>query len=94
MYILEVPEHYKKLKNFLGECTASNIQEFKKGDRIPFDPKLTNQDDSWEALTSKSPHDATVSSILFKSYELLLDWVLADHQLVLVACCYRKRKQC
>lgn len=95
VHILEIPEYYTKLKAFLSECTAQNIQAVMKGERTPFEPKLLKDDEIWEALSSQTQHDSSVEHILlslFKSFELLLERVLSDHQPVLLAAAEKKDK--
>ena len=88
VHILDIPEHYTTLKVFLSECTAQNIHAFMSGDKTPFNSELIKHDEIWQTLISESHYDTSVQHILlslFKSFELLLDRVLADHQPVMIA---------
>ena len=82
IHILDIPEYYTKLRIFFKETTAQNINSVMIGERIPFTPDLIKRDEIWETLSSQSHHDSSVEYILlslFKSFELLLERVLADH---------------
>lgn len=95
VHILEVPDHYRKLKAFLSGCTTRNITAVMRGENIPFDVKYMKRDELWEALSVQTQHDSTVQHLLlslFKSFELLLDRVLLDHQPVLTAAAENKSK--
>lgn len=95
VHILDIPEHYRKLKAFLSECTSQNITAVMRGKNIPFDVKYMTCDGLWEALVAETPNDSIVQHLLlslFKSFELLLDRVLLDHQPVLTAAAEDKSK--
>ena len=95
IHILDIPEYYTKLRIFFKETTAQNINSVMIGERIPFTPDLIKRDEIWETLSSQSHHDPSVEYILlslFKSFELLLERVLADHQPVMSAAAENKEK--
>ena len=95
IHILDIPEYYTKLRIFFKETTAQNINSVMIGERIPFTPDLIKRDEIWETLSSQSHHDSSVEYILlslFKSFELLLERVLADHQPVMSAAAENKEK--
>ena len=65
-----------------------------RGEKLVF-ADLVQRDEVWESLFTPSIHDTTTEHILlslFKTFENLLDRVLADHQLVMTASAERKEE--
>lgn len=95
IHVLDIPDLYRKLKAFLGSCTAHNITAVMRGESLPFDAKYMKYDELWEAVSAETQHDSIVQHLLlslFSSFELLLDRVLLDHQPVLTAAAEDKTK--
>ncbi len=81
VHVLDIPQHYAKLKEFVDKRTESNIGLFMTGEDIPFSRDLVKKDYLWEALVSSSSHDSVTGHMLlsiFKAFGLLLDRVLTD----------------
>lgn len=81
VHVLDIPQHYAKLKEFVDKQTESNIGLFMTGEDIPFNRDLVKKDYLWEALVSSSSHDSVTGHMLLsilKAFGLLLDRVLTD----------------
>lgn len=88
IHVLDIPQHYLKLKNFFERCTEESINQFMTGENIPFNSDLVKKDNIWDALVSSSNYDTVTRQMLlsiFKAFELLLNRILADLHPVITA---------
>ena len=88
IHIVDVPQYYNKLHQFIRSCTETNVDTFMTGENVPFDRDLIKKDDVWHALVTPSQHDSVAATMLlsiFQSFGLLLDRVLSDHSSVILA---------
>ena len=93
--VTDLPQYYTKLKEFLDQCTETNINTFMTGEKIPFGTEFVKKDDVWQALTTPSSHDGKVEIMLlsiFKSFQLLLDRLLVDHSPIMTSLKENKEK--
>ena len=88
IHVLDLPQHYSKLKEFVETCREESINMFMTGESTPFSSKYIKKDDVWLALVTPSEHDSIARQMLlpiFKSLAMLLGRVLADHLPVMQA---------
>ena len=81
VHVMDIPQHYANLKEFVDKQTESTIGSFMTGEDVPFSRDLVKKDYLWEALVSSSSYDNIAGHMLlsiFKAFGLLLDRVLAD----------------
>ena len=68
IHIVDVPQYYNKLHQFIRSCTETNVDTFMTGENVPFDRDLIKKDDVWHALVTPSQHDSVAATMLLSIF--------------------------